>query len=100
MCLGANKAHKLHMNISVTLKPGVKDFKYAKSNQELDEIIYSTNMKFKHSFSQVQWCISARTLVLIMYLINHNKVNYIVVIVKHSTVHLHKVAMLHHLLYK
>jgi len=31
------------MNISVILKPGVKDFKYAKSNQELVEIIYSTN---------------------------------------------------------
>lgn len=30
------------MNISVTLKPGVKDLKYAKSNQELAEI-YSTN---------------------------------------------------------
>ena len=43
MCLRTNKAHKLHMNISVTLKPGVKDFKYAKSNQELVEIIYSTN---------------------------------------------------------
>jgi len=31
------------MNISVTLKTGVKNFKYAKSNQGLVEIIYSTN---------------------------------------------------------
>jgi len=57
-------------------------------------------MKFKHSFFQVQWCNFARTLVVIMYLINQNKVKYIVIIVKLSTVHLHKVVMLHQLLYK
>ena len=47
------------MNISVTLKPGVKDFKYGKSNQELVEIIYSTKYEteaFLLSSTMVKFC--------------------------------------------